>query len=123
MLDFIKKVIAFIIERFCDKRIVVAGSGTIDRLFSQRCKNGSYRKSFIIRYDDCYRDFNGDVVHVNMHQNVEGFNEVARKMREFSEGDNVMFTGVLKSRETEHYTVHYIEIENAENIIRLPEEI
>lgn len=95
-------------------------TGVIDRIDSKRCKNESYRKSFIVRYHDSYRDDSGNPVFVNMHQNVECFNDVARKIKaEFSDGDPVMLVGRLKSRETEHYTVHYIEIEEPEDIVNL----
>jgi hypothetical protein len=97
--------------------------GIIDRIDSMRCSNDSYRKSFVIRYDDYYRNNKGELVHVNMYQNVECYNEVARKVREFSDGDYVMLVGRLKSLEKEHFTLHYIEVEDVEDIIKLPEEI
>jgi hypothetical protein len=55
-----------------------------------------------------------------MYQSVECFNEVARKVKaEFADGDTVALVGRLKSRETEHYTVHFIEVEEPEDIINL----
>lgn len=115
--DFVKIITSHIIGEIFDRKTVVTGSGIIDRIHSQRCNNGSYRKSFIVRYDSSYRDHNGDVIHVNMYQNIEGFNEVARRMRDFTDGDEIMYVGSLLSRETEHYTVHFILIEEPEHIM------
>jgi single-stranded DNA-binding protein len=94
--------------------------GVIDRMDSKRCKNESYRRSFIVKYHDCYKDDKGEIVFVDMYQNVECFNEVARKVKaEFADGDTVMLVGRLKSRETEYQTVHFIEVEEPEDIINL----
>lgn len=100
-----------------DEMIKVVGTGTVDKLSGQRCRNESYRRSFILRYSDSYRDEKGDLVYVNMYQNVEGFNEVARKMKEILyDGAEVMVIGSLKSRETEHCTIHFILVEHPEDI-------
>jgi hypothetical protein len=97
------------------------GHGTIDRIHGLHCKNGSYRRSFIVRYSESYRDKNGKVVHANMYQNFETFNEVARMVKaDFNDGDEVYFLGDLKSRETEHNTIHFIEITRLKDLVKLP---
>ena len=97
--------------------------GTVDRMRSGRCKNESYYRKFIIQYSDSYRDNNGEVVFVNMFQAVVGFNEVARKIKaEIAEGDTVYIIGRLKSRYVVNFeTEVFIEIEEPEDIVKLPD--
>jgi hypothetical protein len=93
--------------------------GTVYKIWSGRCINGSYYRKFIVKYHDSFRNNNGDIVFVNMQQAVVGFNEVARKIKdEVSEGDTVYFVGRLKSRDIMNYDVEvFIEIEEPEDII------
>ena len=98
------------------------GQGIIEKLHGQHCKNGSYRRSFIIRYSESYTDKSGKIIFADMYQNVETFNEIARMVRaEFADGDEVYFMGDLKSRETEYNTIHFVEITRLEDLVKLPE--
>ena len=91
--------------------------GVIDKMHSQRCSNDSYRRSFIVRYNDHYTNKEGKRVFVDMYQNVECFNEIARLIRaDYKDGDTVILTGRLKSRETEYGAIHFIEVEELEDI-------
>jgi methyl coenzyme M reductase gamma subunit len=96
--------------------------GVVSHMHSNRCKNQSYYKKFQVDYSDHYRNDQGDVVYVEMNQVVVCFNEVARKVREeVSEGDLVYLVGRLKSRYSENYeTERYIEVEEPEDIVKLP---
>lgn len=95
--------------------------GIVSHMHSNRCRNGSYYRKFIVEYSDSYRNDKGDMVFVNMSQNVVGFNEVARKIKaEISDGDLVYLVGRLKSQFIENYeTEVFIELEEPEDITLL----